>query len=126
MAPPKIYTTEFIEREADLLDEWITKDDHLFFKEFAIQRGYAAKHMIDWSRENERFGESYARAKDWQELKLMSGGLNRKFDAQFTKFTMQNVCKWSDKQTVVHENNTQAIDPAANNTSKDLVNDKSN
>lgn len=122
MGVHKKYTPEFIEKEAIALDEWITKNDNLYFKQFAISRGYASKHMIDWAKENERFGESYARAKDWQELKLMQGGLSRKFDSSFCKFTMQNVCKWSDKQTVVHENK-ESIPDSSNNTSGDLVNE---
>ena len=120
---PRKYTTEIIEAEADLLDEWISKDDNIYFKRFAIERKYPSKYMIDWAKENEKFGESYARAKDWQECKLLELGLNRKHEPSITKFAMQNVCHWSDKQTVVHETTESAIHPSANNTSAGLIND---
>lgn len=126
MGVPKIYTLEFIEKEADALEEWLQKDDSFFFNQFVLTRRYGPQYISVFCNESEKFAEVCARAKAMQELKLMAGGLTRKYDSSFCKFTMQNVCKWSDKQTVVHENNTQAIDPAANNTSKDLVNDKSN
>lgn len=120
--PPK-YTTEIIEREAELLDEWVDRDDNLYFKEFSLERGYPSEYMSRWAKENERFHQAYTRAKDWQELKLLKGGLNRTYDASFCKFTMQNVCRWSDKQIIEHTTTESAIHPSANNTSADLIND---
>jgi len=118
---PLKYTPEYIEREADLLDAWMKIDGNVYFNKFVVDREYGPEYISIFSKENEKFAQVCARAKLRQETYLMEGGLNRKFDASFCKFTMQNVCKWSDKQTVVHEQNSNPIPPAAENTSGELV-----
>ena len=119
---PRKYSQEDIEREADLLDEWITKDDNIYFKRFSIERGYPAKYMIDWARENEKFGESYARAKDWQECKLLEGGLTRKYDGPTVKLGLYHVSHW--RETPANESPTEpAIPPSAINNSQSLIYD---
>lgn len=121
MGRPLKYTPEYIEREADLLDAWMKIDGNVYFNKFVVDREYGPEYISIFSKENEKFAQVCARAKLRQETYLMEGGLNRKFDASFCKFTMQNVCKWSDKQTVVHEQNSNPIPPAAENTSGELV-----
>ena len=121
MARPKIHTDEFIEKEAEALEIWMSKPDNLYLQDFVLSRTYGPQRLPEFAAKNERFSEAYARAKCMQERKLMHGGLTKIYDAQFCKFTMQNVCRWSDKQTVVHEQTANAIPPSAENTSAELV-----
>lgn len=119
------HTPEFIEKEAEALEEWMKEPENLYLQDFVMSRTYGPQRLPEFAKKSERFAEAYARAKCFQERKIMHLGLTRKYDSQFCKFTMQNVCRWSDKQTVVHENAESAIHPKANNTSAGLINDGS-
>ena len=95
---PVMYTKEFIENEADAFLEWMNKPRSIYFKRFAIDRGYHPQRLSEFAEQNERFSEVYTQAKAWQETKLVEGGLMNEFNAGFTKFVMGNVCGWVDKQ----------------------------
>jgi hypothetical protein len=124
MGRHKVYTTEFIEKEAEALEEWIKTDEFLFLEDFSFLRGYTSKRMREWRDENEKFAAAYARAKDRQVGLITRGGLSGKFNPQYCMFTAKNVLRWTDKTIVVQEQQTEAIAPEAYNTSKDPVNDR--
>lgn len=94
---PKIYTDEFIEKEAMLFEEWMKKPDSVYFKEFAFERGYSQKLFSEWAAVNHRFAETLQRVKEWQEFRVAKGTLKNEFNAPFAKFFMGNVCGWSEK-----------------------------
>ena len=121
MATRIFHTDEFIEKEAHALEEWLKNPDSLYLQDFVLSRTYGPQRLSEFAKKSEYFAEVYTRAKCMQERKLMHDGLTRKTDSTFTKFTMQNVCRWSDKQTVVHETPESAIHPSANNTSAGLL-----
>lgn len=121
MGRPITFTDEFVEKEAYALEEWLKNPDSLYLQDFVLSRSYGPQRLSEFAKRNDLFSEVYARAKCMQERKLMHDGLTRKADATITKFTMQNVCKWSDKQTVIHETTESAIHESANNTSKGLL-----
>ena len=94
---PKKFTDEFIENEADALILWMKKPDSLWYKDFAIERGYLSDKFADFSRENEKFRRAFELSKEWQESKLVKGGLTSVYNPGFTKFVMVNTCKWKEK-----------------------------
>lgn len=124
---PVKYTTEFIEAEADALEEWMTFPTSVYFKRFAFSRGYSQQRLNEFAEVSERFSAILARAKEWQEIRLAEGGLNNEFNPGFTKFVMGNVCGWTDRQET--KLSGDAINPLAfllqkvDGTSKDLVNE---
>lgn len=123
--PPK-YTTQFIESEADAFLEWMSKESSIWYKDFALERGYLPDLLSEWSKVNEKFSRVYKQSQVWQQSKLVKGGLLNKYNSGFTKFVMANTCGWSDKQE------TKVAGDVANplaflmqkidGTSKDLVN----
>lgn len=124
---PVKYTQEFIEAEADALDKWIAKDEHIYLKRFSFQRGYSSQRLSEFASVNERFSEALNRAHEWQEIKLAEGGLTAEFNPGFTKFVLARTHGWTDQTMVKHtvdENAPEWLIKATNN-SKDLVkNDK--
>lgn len=105
---PKIHTKQFIEREADAFSLWMKQSDNVYFKDFALERGYHPQRLCEFAKQNEKFAEAYSRAQAWQESKLVKGGLTSVFNAGFCKFVMGNVCGWTDRQQ------TQVTGDAAN------------
>lgn len=95
---PQKYTKAFIEKEADAFEKWMEKPESIYFKKFALERGYNPNLLAIWAKENERFSGVYERVKIWQENKLVEGGLLQTYNPGFTKFVMGNVCGWADKQ----------------------------
>lgn len=95
---PIKYDDKFIEKEADAFEEWMKNPDSLYFKKFALDRGYHPNRLSEWAKDNERFACVYQKAQAWQEIRLAEGGLRSEFNAGFCKFVMGNVCGWVDKQ----------------------------
>lgn len=124
---PEKYTIAFIENEADAFLEWMKHSENLYFKKFAIERGYHPNRLAEFAEKNEKFSGVYERAKAWQEVKLVEGGLLSKFNAGFTKFVLGNICGWAEKQET--KMSGDEINPLAfllqhmDGASKDLVND---
>ncbi len=94
---PKIYTDEFIEKEAVALEEWMKQPGSIYFKRFSFDRGYSYKRLGEFAKSNKRFADTFERAKEWQEIRLAEGGLTEEFNGGFCKFVMGNACGWSEK-----------------------------
>ena len=124
--PPK-YTKDFIESEAEAFLEWMGQDDSIWYKDFALERGYLPDQLSEWAKVNEKFSRVYKQSQAWQQSKLVKGGLLSQYNAGFTKFVMSNTCGWSEKQQVSGD----AVNPLAfllqkaDGQSKDLVNEDS-
>jgi len=97
---PKKYTDEFIEKEAEAFEEWMTRKNSLWYEDFAMERGYLPQRFSEFAEDNQRFAEVYKKAKEWQKSLLLRGGLLNKFNAGFTKFVMGNTCGWYEKTQV--------------------------
>ncbi|MDP1609178.1 MAG: hypothetical protein Q8L98_07690 [Chlamydiales bacterium] len=123
---PEKYTKAFIEKEADAFLEWMKSPESLYFKRFAINRGYHPNRLAEFAEQNEKFLGVYEKAKAWQEVRLVEGGLLSEFNAGFTKFIMGNVCGWVDRQET--KVSGDAANPLAfllqkvDGQSKDLIN----
>lgn len=96
MGVPKRYTDEFIEREAAALLAWMELPDSLYYKRFAQSRGYHVQRMKEWKETNEKFAEVFEFAQQWQEIKLVEGGLTNTLNAGFTKFILAVKFKWAE------------------------------
>ena len=84
--PPK-YTKEFIESEADAFLEWMNREDSLWYKDFALERGYLPDLLSEWAKINEKFSRAYKRSQAWQQSKLVKGGLLSQYNAGFTNLS---------------------------------------
>ena len=122
---PTKYAAAFIEAEADAFEAWMQRKDSIWYKDFALERGYLPDQLSEWSKTNEKFSRVYKKSQEWQQSKLVKGGLLNKFNAGFTKFVMGNTCGWSDKQQIAGD----AANPLAfllqgiDGSSKDLIHD---
>jgi hypothetical protein len=121
--PPSKYTAEFIENEAKAFILWFSQPDNIYFKRFALERGYPPDELANFAKKNEVFKRAYLFAKEWQECKIVEGALFNKLNSSFAKFAMANLSGWSDKQQVSGD----AVNPLAfllqkaDGQSKDLV-----
>ncbi len=122
---PAKYTPAFIEAEADAFEAWMQQEDSLWYKDFALERGYLPDQLSEWAKTNEKFSRVYRKSQEWQQSKLVKGGLLNQFNAGFTKFVMGNTCGWSDKQQIAGD----AANPLAfllqgiDGSSRDLIHD---
>lgn len=94
---PTKYTQEFIEAEAVALEEWLKQPGSIYFKRFAFDRGYSQQRLSEFAEVNQKFSETLALAREWQEIRLAEGGLTNEFNSGFCKFVMGNACGWSDR-----------------------------
>lgn len=103
---PKVHTDEFIEAEAEAFLAWMDKPGSLYYKKFALERGYHPQRLTEWAQKNEKFADVYRYSQAWQESKLVEGGLKNAFNAGFTKFVMSNTCGWREKpeEQTTHNN----------------------
>lgn len=111
---PKIYTDQFIEKEADALEKWIEDPSSIYLKSFCLKRKYHPRCLSEFAEKNQRFKEVYEQAKTWQECKLSEGGLTNAFNSGIVKFLMSNICGFSEKpeQQNVTNNTTYNVNYA--------------
>ena len=126
---PTKYTQEFIEAEADALEEWMQRPQSIYFKRFAFERGYSQQRLSEFAEVNQRFSETLSKAREWQEIRLAEGGLTNEFNAGFTKFVMGNICGWADRTETKLSgdaaNPLQFLLEVADGKSKELIEDES-
>jgi len=124
---PKEYTTEFIEAEAEAFEKWIEQPENIYFKRFALDRGYSPQRFPEFAAVSSKFAEVMNKVRQWQETKLAEGGLLDEFNAGFTKFVMGNICGWSERtETKLSgdaENPLSFILKNIDGTSKELANE---
>lgn len=76
---PKIYTEEFINNEADALEEWMKDKNNIFIEDFCFERGYHDTRIPEFCKVNERFSHTYNLFSMKQKSSLFNGGLKKKF-----------------------------------------------
>lgn len=76
---PRIYTKEFVDKEADLLEEWMKDKNNLFIGDFCFDRGYSISRIEEFKKISEKFAVTYERFNMRQMTELFKGGLKRKF-----------------------------------------------
>jgi hypothetical protein len=103
--PPSKYTLEFIEQEAKAFISWFSQPDNIYFKRFALERGYPPDMLAYFAERSEVFNRAYMFSKAWQECKIVESALFSKLNSNFAKFAMANLSGWSDKQQVSGDTN---------------------
>lgn len=123
---PEKYTSDRIEQEAEAFLEWMARPDSIWYKDFALERGYHPEYLSIWAKSNKRFSQAYAWAQEWQQSKLVKGGLLNQFHAGFTKFVMANTCGWTDKQQIAGDatHPLSLLMQKIDGSSKDLIDDQ--
>lgn len=76
---PKIYTREFVDHEAKLLEQWMKDKNNIFIEEFCFERDYHDSRIEEFCKVSERFSVAYQKFKMKQKTALFNGGLKRKF-----------------------------------------------
>jgi len=120
---PREWTDERIEKEADAFWEWLQLPTSFWFSQFATERGYPDKYIVDFAKRNENFRSVYEYAQTWQKNRLVMGGLLNKFNSNMTKLVLFNTCGWKDKQELSgdSENPLSCILEKVNGSSKELI-----
>jgi hypothetical protein len=123
--PPSKYTREFIELESEALIEWFSQPNNIYFKRFALERGYSPDELARFAKKSEVFKRAYLLAKEWQECKIVEGALLNRLNSSFAKFAMANLSGWSDKQQLSGDvtNPLAFIMQNIDGTTKGLVDD---
>ena len=107
---PDKYTDDWLEAEALAFEEWMQRPDSVFFKSFAIERGYSPQRLAEFADKSKVFSEVYEKAKAWQECRLAVGGLTKKFEPSLTKFLLANQHGYREKSEV---NGSLQLNPLA-------------
>lgn len=125
--PPSKYTQEFMEQEAKAFILWFSQPENIYFKRFALERGYPPDELSRFAQKSEVFARALTFAKSWQECKIVEGALLNKLNSNFAKFAMTNLSGWTDKQQVSGDvaNPLAFLLQKADGQSKDLVNEDS-
>lgn len=85
---PLTYTEAWLQEEARLFYDWMKEEDSLYFKSFAIHRGYSPQRLSEFAEKSPEFSEALEFAKAWQEQKLINLGLWNKLNSSMTKFVL--------------------------------------
>lgn len=119
MGRPTQYTQEWLEEEAEAFIAWMKKPRSIYFKTFAIERGYSPTRLHEFAKMNDNFSRAMEYAAHWQEQKLLTTALYNETNAGMAKFVLINRHDFSDK--VTHD--YSQAPPQSIPTSKDLTKD---
>ena len=97
---PREWTEPAIEVERVALEKWIANPKNYFFTSFRTERNLSIQTVDRMCTYSEKFRETYARALEIQEARIVENAMNRKFDSNFAKFVLQNKAGWRDKQEI--------------------------
>ena len=102
---PSKYTEEYLEKLADKLDKWIKVETNYWLGEFAVENEMDRHTLADLAGDEERckkLFDTYKKAKQVQENRLVKKGQSKSGNVAFTIFTLKNVSGWRDKQEIEH------------------------
>lgn len=123
---PKIYTEEFIDKEAIALQDWMKDKQNLFIEDFCFERGYHESRITEFVEANERFSLAYNMLKMKQKTALFKGGLTKKFAYPMCALILGHnhgiVSKTEQKFSGDKINPLEFILSSIDGQSKDLVN----
>ena len=97
---PEKYTDELISLEAKAFLDWMKLPESIFFKSFAIERGYHPNRLQEFANKSVEFSGVLEIAKAWQESKLINYGLFNKINCGMTKFVLANHHGYSERSQV--------------------------
>ena len=97
---PQRYTDSWIEQEAEEFMKWMQLPDSVFFKSFAVERGYHPNRLQEFANSNKVFSGVLELAKAWQESKLVNYGLFNRVNCGMAKFCLSNHHGYAEKNQV--------------------------
>lgn len=125
---PKIYTKDFIDNEADKLNEWIQDRNNIFIEDFCFERGYHSSRIDEFVRDSDKFSLVYGMLKMRQKTALFKNGLNRKYAHPMCALILSNNhnvhLKTEQKLTGSATDPLEFLLNKADGKTKDLVDDK--
>jgi ABC-type glycerol-3-phosphate transport system substrate-binding protein len=122
---PAIYTQSWLKEEAARFLEWMDKPESIYFKSFAIERGYSPQRFMDFANRSPEFAEALKIAKEWQEQKLVCYGLFNKTNSAMTKFVLANCHSWKEQSQISGDaaNPLEFLLKKVDGGSKELISD---
>lgn len=121
---PVIYTEEFINNEAIILNDWINKDEkNIFIQDFCLLRGYSYKRFHEWTKSNEKLADLYNIFLTKQQLALYKGGLTKKFNFPMCALILShhhNIHQKTEQRIEADISTKTLLDEIADQT-KDLI-----
>lgn len=124
---PKIYTKEFVDKEADLLEEWMKDKNNLFIGDFCFNRPYTDGRIDEFVKISDKFALTYERFKMRQKTEIFKGGLKRKFAHPMCALILSHDYgihqKTEQKVTGDIENPLAFVVSNIDGSTKDLVNE---
>ena len=102
---PKKYTKEWMAEEAKVFLAWLDLHKHdkvIWFKDFAIERGYDPTRLTEFEHESEQFSLAIKKARAIQESMLAKGSLENKLNNATSIFLLKAVHGYQDKVSMEH------------------------
>ena len=123
----KVYTDEFIEKEADAFLEWMKQGKGIFYKRFALSRGYSPQRMCEWAKSNKKFAEVYEFCKHWQESEFLEKSLLGEYNNSIARLALATHHGYTEKSQISGDqaNPLMAVINLVDGKTKELVNDES-
>lgn len=94
---PEKYTKEWIDQEADALLQWMELPTSVYAKMFALERGYSPTRYHEFCEKSPKFKNAFEQIREWQESKIVMGGLGNQFNPTMSKFVLANCHKWKER-----------------------------
>jgi hypothetical protein len=91
-----------IEEAAESLLSWLAEDpdDHIWFRDWAIENGIPAEYLSRWSAKNDIFRQAMETAEMAQEARLVNGGLRNKLNARIVALVLESRHRWAGRQSL--------------------------
>lgn len=122
---PKKYTEDFLNNEAEELEEWMKEKQNIFIEDFCFERNYHESRIDEFVKNNERFALVYSKFKMKQKSSLFKGGLTKKFAYPMCALLLGDkhgiYAKTEQKLTGDIENPLSFIIQTVDGSTKDLV-----
>lgn len=122
---PKKYTDEFINNEADALENYLYESmaNELLLKleTFCLNRGYTTDLISQWAKINKKFSKVLKTVKKFQVEQIVNGAITNKLNPTFSMFLLKCQYGFNDgnvRKIEVSGKDGQAIKTENNNTTK--------
>jgi len=106
---------EEIEEAADSLLDWLEADpeNHLWFKDWAIENNLPPEYLSRWSERNPIFRQAMGVAEMAQEARLVNGGLKNRLNARIVALVLESRHRWVSRQQLAVEMPAETRLPAS-------------
>jgi len=94
-----------IEEAAESLLDWLEADpeNHLWFKDWAIENNLPPEYLSRWSERNPIFRQAMQMAEMAQEARLVNGGLKNRLNSRIVALVLESRHRWAGRQQLAVE-----------------------